>query len=188
MVVNADDYYGASIFTDFHEYLSQPHKDYCMAGYQIMNTLSDHGSVTRGVCKAKGGLLTGIEETKNVMKTEYGPESAGRKIPADSIVSMNMWGFPARDGEIPEYLSILEEDFVRFHHHVVPENPLGAEYLLPIHIGNLLSEGKVQVAVLKTHDKWFGVTYKEDKPLVVESFKKLIAEGVYPENLYSDLK
>ena len=189
MVVNADDYYGASIFTDFHEYLSQPHKDYCMAGYQIMNTLSDHGSVTRGVCKAEGGLLTGIEETKNVMKTEYGPESAGRKIPADSIVSMNMWGFPAEhEGESPAYLTILEEDFVRFFREDVPQNPLTAEYLLPIHIGNLLKEGRAQVRILKTQDKWIGVTYKEDMPIAKESFRALIQSGTYRENLYEDLQ
>lgn len=101
---------------------------------------------------------------------------------------MNFWGFPAKEGCAPAYLDILEQGFEDFFKNVVPLNPLKAEYLLPMHIGGLLREGKVTVKVLETADKWFGVTYKEDKAAVVENFKKLIADGVYREELYSDLR
>lgn len=109
-------------------------------------------------------------------------------IDPEAYVSMNFWGFPAREGYAPTYLDVLKQDFIYFFEDTVPSNPLKAEYLLPTHIGGLLREGKITVKILETADKWFGVTYKEDKETVVESFKKLITDGVYEEDLYSDLK
>lgn len=187
-VINADDYYGKEAFAKIHDYLCKPQKAYCMAGFILKNTLSENGGVTRGICKVKDGMLTDVVETNDIVKTADGAAVNGVAVDADSFVSMNMWGFPAEEGQAPAYVKILEEGFVDFFKNTVPTNPMKAEYLLPIHIGTLLQEGKVEVTVLKTADKWFGVTYKEDKELVVESFKKLIADGVYPVDLYSDLK
>lgn len=118
---------------------------------------------------------------------KVGAEADGVAIDPESYVSMNFWGFPAKDGCAPAYLGILEQGFRDFFKETVPSNPLKAEYLLPTHIGGLLRDGKVTVKVLETTDKWFGVTYKEDKAAVVESFKKLISDGMYQEDLYSDL-
>ena len=100
---------------------------------------------------------------------------------------MNFWGFPAKEGCDPAYLDVLEQGFKEFFENDVKANPVKAEYLLPTHIGGLLRDGKYTVKVLETKDKWFGVTYKEGKESVVQSFKKLIADGVYREELYSDL-
>lgn len=185
VVINADDYYGKEAFKKLHDYLLDytPEKptDFCMAGFILKNTLSENGGVTRGICKADAdGFLTEVVETYEIVKTADGAESEGKKIDLNSHVSMNMWGFT------PEFIDILEKGFVEFF-KTVPGNPLKAEYLIPIYIGELLKDRKVSVKVLETADKWFGVTYKEDKPLVVESFKKLIADGVYSDDLYSDI-
>ena len=185
VVINADDYYGKEAFKKLHDYLLDytPEKpaNFCMAGFILKNTLSENGGVTRGICKADAdGFLTDVVETYEIVKTADGAESEGKKIDINSHVSMNMWGFT------PEFIDILEKGFVEFF-KTVDSNPLKAEYLIPIYIGELLKEKKVSVKVLETADKWFGVTYKEDKPLVVESFKKLIADGVYSADLYSDI-
>ncbi len=188
MVVNADDYYGKAIFKKFHEYLCEPHEAYCMAGYDLANTLSDNGSVTRGICKAKGDMLESIVETHNIEKTESGVMADNKEVPLHSVVSMNMWGFPsASDREAPAYLKLLEEGFVRFFEESVPENPMKAEYLLPIHIGGLLKEGKAAVKILPTCDKWIGITYEKDMVNAKEKFRQLIQDGDYQENLYVDL-
>ena len=152
-----------------------------MAGFILKNTLSDNGSVTRGICQVgEDGYLTDVVETHDIEKTPEGAEANGVKIDIESLVSMNMWGLTT------EYMDMLETDFVEFF-KTVPANPLKAEYLLPIHIGGLLRDEKVSVKVLRTEDKWFGVTYKEDKDFVVESFKRLIENGVYNADLFSDL-
>ena len=185
-VINADDYYGKQAFIKLHEYLVNADKikptDFCMAGFILKNTLSENGGVTRGVCCADGnGYLTDVLETSNIVNAGDHADADGKVIDLNSHVSMNFWGFT------PEFINMLETGFIDFFKTVVPENPLKAEYLIPIYIGELLREGKVSVKVLETPDKWFGVTYKEDKPLVVESFKKLIADGEYSTNLYSDI-
>ena len=137
--------------------------------------------------------ISAVVETSDIVKTvdpengEVGAESNGTVLNPESYVSMNMWGFPAEEGCTPEFLNVLEQEFKTFFEMDVVNNPLKAEYLLPILIGERLREGKCTVKVLETRDKWFGVTYKEDKELVVNSFKKLIANGVYREELYSDL-
>ena len=195
-VINADDYYGKEAYRRMHDWLLLDHADnaIAMAGFILKNTLSDNGGVTRGVCKVAEGHthIIDVVETSNIVKTvdDTGKISAfadGVDLAPNSYVSMNFWGFPAREGCAPAYLDVLEQGFIEFFKNTVPSNPLKAEYLLPTHIGGLLREGKVTVKVLETNDKWFGVTYKEDKKAVVESFRKLIADGVYKEDLYSDL-
>lgn len=189
MVLNADDYYGKEAFAKIHDYLVSHDEEgkFCMAGFILKNTLSENGAVTRGICQVNDeGFLTDVVETSDIFKTvaadgTVGAEVDGKAVDANSYVSMNMWGLT------PGFLKTLETGFVEFFEKAVPEKPLKAEYLLPIYIGELLRDGKVTVEVLETHDSWFGVTYKEDKGYVVDSFKKLIADGVYKEDLFSDL-
>ena len=196
-VINADDYYGKEAFRQLHDWLILDHEDSAisMAGFILKNTLSDNGGVTRGVCKVAEGHthISDVIETKNIVKIvgedgAIGAQADGVNLDPNTYVSMNFWGFPAKEGCDPAYLSVLEQGFKDFFEKEVKENPLKAEYLLPIHIGGLLREGKCSVKVLETTDMWFGVTYKEDKDAVVQSFKQLIKDGVYPEELYSDLK
>lgn len=190
-VINADDYYGKEAFIKIHDWLEEEHEDnaYSMAGFILKNTLSDNGGVTRGVCKVSDGHshVVDVIETSNIVKTADGAEADGVKLDPNSYVSMNFWGFPAKEGCKPVYLDVLEKDFVKFFEETVPGNPLKAEYLLPIHIGGMLEESKCTVKVLETKDKWFGVTYKEDKEAVVKNFRELIAKGEYEEELYSDI-
>ena len=197
-VINADDYYGKEAFCKLHDWLVQDHNDsaIAMAGFVLKNTLSDNGGVTRGVCKVAQGHthITDVVETSNIVKAvdpvtgAVGAEVDGMRLDPDSYVAMNFWGFPAREGCAPTFLTVLEEGFKDFFDKEVPGNPQKAEYLLPILIGGLLRGGKCTVKALETRDSWFGVTYKEDKAAVVESFRKLIADGVYQEKLYGDLQ
>lgn len=197
VVINADDYYGKEAFRSLHDWLAGEHTDtaVAMAGFILKNTLSDNGGVTRGVCQVAEGHshIVDVKETSNIVKTidpttgEIGAEADGVQLDPESYVSMNMWGFPAKEGQAPKFLTMLEEEFRTFFEEKVPENPLKAEYLLPDLIGELLREKQCTVKVLETPDTWFGVTYQEDKAGVVESFRKLIANGVYREELYSDL-
>lgn len=192
VVINADDYYGKEAFIKIHEFLtnlgnSSP-ENLCMAGFVLKNTLSDNGGVTRGICKMdKNYYLTDVVETSNIVKTDVegniGASADGKAIDVNSLVSMNMWGLT------PEFINVLESGFVEFFNRIEvgTEQELKAEYLLPIYIDELLKKGKVSVKVLETADKWFGVTYKEDKQIVVDSFRKLIEEGIYQKELFSDL-
>ena len=185
-VINADDYYGKQAFVLLHDFLQNytPDKpgDLAMAGFVLKNTLSDNGAVTRGICRMNdAGYLTGVDETSGIEKTADGAQAGGKVIDADSLVSMNMWALT------PEFVTMLEQGFVDFFGGIAG-NEMKAEYLLPIFIDSLLKQGKVDVKVLPTHDRWFGVTYQEDKPVVVESFAKLIEAGVYRKDLFSDLR
>lgn len=138
--------------------------------------------MTRGICKMDAaGYLTDVVETSNIVKCGDGAEADGTAVDVESLVSMNMWGLT------PEFIDLLEQGFEEFFANMESGKELKAEYLLPIYIDQLLKADKVTVQVLKTSDKWFGVTYKEDKPIVVDSFKKLIEAGVYQENLFEDL-
>ena len=188
-VINADDYYGPEGFRVLHEYmttkmdLTGEKLDMCMAGFILKNTLSDNGTVTRGACQVSNdGYLTDVTETygirmeNGILKAED-QDGNPRSVSPDQFVSMNMWGLP------PAFLSKLEEGFPKFLAALKPGD-IKKEYLLPTIINNCIKSGKGTVQVLPTHDKWFGVTYKEDKPVVVESIRQLIAEGVYPEKLY----
>ena len=181
IVINADDYYGKEGFKAVHEYLVNGGKS-CMAGFVLKNTLSDNGGVTRGICKMdENGNLTEVVETKNIVKTANGAEADDVVINTDSLVSMNMWGLT------PDFLEVLEEGFKEFFEKEVPSNPLKAEYLIPIFIGELLEQGKMFVKVLKTNDTWYGMTYHEDVVFVKESFRKMLENGVYKADLFSDL-
>ena len=187
IVINADDYYGKEAFVQIHNFLQgyTPDKPNAlsMAGFVLKNTLSDNGAVTRGVCQMNAeGYLTDVVETSGIEKTADGAAVEGKAIDPESLVSMNFWGLT------PEFVKVLEDGFVEFFEKSVPTNPLKAEYLLPIYIGELLENNAVTVQVLPTHDKWFGVTYKEDKQTVIDSFAKLVADGVYQKDLFSDLK
>lgn len=191
VVINADDYYGKEAFVKLHGFLEKytPEKanEFCMAGFILKNTLSENGAVTRGVCEVnEEGYLTGVDETSNIVKTSEGAgvdnEGTLTPIDAESYVSMNMWGLT------PEFMQTLEDGFKEFFANMGDKNILKAEYLLPIYIDELLQAGKVSVKVLDSNDKWFGVTYKEDKEYVVKSFAKLIEDGVYQEKLFEDLK
>lgn len=191
VIINADDYYGKEAFTKLHDFLVDytPEKAnaFCMAGFILKNTLSENGSVTRGVCELnEKGYLTAVHETHNIVKTADGAaadtEDGLRAIDPESYVSMNMWGLT------PEFIGVLEDGFKEFFETMGDKDILKAEYLLPIYIDELLQADKVSVKVLDSHDKWFGVTYKEDKDYVVKSFAKLIEDGVYAEKLFEDLK
>ena len=186
IVINADDYYGKEAFVKIHDFLLDytPEKadDFCMAGFILKNTLSDNGGVTRGICQVDdNGFLTDIVETTEIVKTPNGAKSGDTEIDPESYASMNMFGFT------PEFIGRLEDGFKEFFETAAKENPLKAEFLIPIYAGQLLREKKITMKVLETSDKWFGVTYKEDKPTVVEAFKKLIADGEYNEDLFSDM-
>lgn len=145
-----------------------------MAGFVLKNTLSDNGGVTRGICKMdEDQNLTEIVETKNIVKTDDGAEADGVKLDVDSLVSMNMWGLT------PDFLDVLEEGFRTFFEKEVPDNPLKAEYLIPVFIGELLTKGEMSVKVLRTNDTWYGMTYHEDVAAVRQNFKEMLEKGVY---------
>lgn len=186
LVINADDYYGKEAYREAYAYLTGRKDDNayeaCMVGFVLKNTLSDNGGVTRGVCKVdEHRMLSEIVETSNIVKTAEGAavqtEDGAVPIDVESEVSMNMWGLS------PKFFEVLEKGFDVFLEKLDPEN-LKGEYLLPTIIGDLLKEGKMRVEVRKSHDEWFGVTYKEDKPDVVAAIQKLIKDGVYPEKLF----
>ena len=145
IVINADDYYGKEGFKAVHEYLVNGGKS-CMAGFVLKNTLSDNGGVTRGICKMdEENTLTEVVETRNIVKTEHGADTDGVDVNGDSLVSMNMWGLT------PEFLDEREEGFNEFFEKEVPENPLKAEYLIPIFIGELLNKGKLYKSMWDAH-------------------------------------
>lgn len=186
LVINADDYYGKSAFKKLHDYLVQEHEtagyDICMAGFILGNTLSDNGAVTRGVCVLdEEGHFIGINETGGIIKTEAGVvcEKDGKlaALDANSKVSMNMWGFT------PDFLEVLEQGFAEFLRGLEAKDTK-SEYLLPGVVDTLIKAGRARVTVLETQDKWFGVTYKEDKQSVAASIRELIAQGSYPACLY----
>ena len=187
IVINADDYYGKEAYVKVHDYLVQDHPQdgpmhICMAGFRLGNTLSDNGSVTRGVCHIEDGKLVGVTETHNIFKTADGAETrnddgTAETLDTKNLVSMNMWGLT------PEFMEILEKGFVEFLGGI-KEGDIKKEYLLPELIDQLIHSGKAAVDVLETKDEWFGVTYQEDKASVQAAFKKLTDDGVYPEGLY----
>lgn len=187
-VINADDYYGKEAFRLIYDFLNSEDQNssnlYCMAGFVLGNTLSDNGTVTRGICKAdKDKWLVDIIETSGIIqegdrakaKDNYGKDIT---IDLNSVVSMNMWGFK------PSLFGELEKGFEEFLSNISLDD-IKKEYLLPEVVGELIHSNKAKVKILETSDKWFGVTYKEDKDTVVASIKNLIDKGVYPERLFS---
>lgn len=186
-VINADDYYGKEAFVKVHDYLAQERgqgarMEFCMAGFLLGNTLSENGGVTRGICSVdKEQHLTRVTETKNIVKTEQGAavqSEDGTLTPVDvhCPVSMNMWGLT------PEIFPVLESGFREFLLGLSDRTK--GEYLIPTIMDGLIQEKKANVTVLESGDRWFGVTYREDKPAVIRSFRELIAAGVYKERLF----
>ena len=183
-VINADDYYGAHAFEKIYNFLKDVEDDgkyhYDMVGYRLKNTVTEQGTVSRGVCEYEDGMLTSIVERTKIGINQDGSiyfTEDGTDYPLDpeTLVSMNLWGLT------PSYLKECAERFPRFLEENLPKNPEKCEFFLPGVISDLVKEGKADVRVLDNEDKWYGVTYKEDKVQVVEAFKRLTAEGVYPE-------
>lgn len=190
-VINADDYYGQQAFQLIYDYLASHEDDekyrYTMVGYHLGNTVTDNGHVARGVCDMnENGELVAIHERTRIEKRDGGiayTEDDGDTwtfVPEDTIVSMNMWGFTR---------SIMEEiknGFPAFLDKGLKDNPMKCEYFLPTVVSDLLGADKATVAVLESADKWYGVTYKEDKPVVVAAIRKMKEEGLYPEHLWEE--
>ena len=180
LVINADDFYGKEAYVEAYQYLKEKREvsgkePICMVGFVLKNTLSENGGVTRGVCEVdENGHLTNIVETHNIIRKgeKAEAEDGAKELDLDVPVSMNMWGLQ------PEFLDILEKGFHEFL-ETTKADDLKAEYLLPTIIGGLLKEGRAEVTVLNSKDKWFGVTYKEDKESVVNAIKELIEKGIY---------
>ena len=192
VVINADDYYGKEAFHKLRSYLldtaGQKGLNFCMAGFVLKNTLSENGGVTRGLCQVDGeGFLTRVTETRNIVMTRTGesigaavlnPETGERStVDENAYASMNMWGLT------PEFLELLEPGFQRFLSDL-DGGDNKTEYLLPVIMDDLIQQGQARVKLLPTQDQWFGVTYKEDKQAVADSFKKLIGSGVYRSPLF----
>ena len=175
-VINADDYYGKDGFRQAGEFLG---KGYALVGYLLKNTLSENGGVTRGICTLTSGVLTGIKETREIIKTKSGGASVdGQDIDPHALVSMNFWCYPA------EFMEELKEAFPVFLRDM--KDPLKEEFLLPT-IADVMIKNGTTYSVLPTFDRWFGVTYREDKPAVMANFRELISAGEYRTDLYSDL-
>lgn len=191
-VINADDYYGRNAFKMAYDFLANSDDQdgvyqYMMVGYKLENTLTDNGHVARGVCVTDGeGYLKDINERTHIEKKNGGAaytEDDGEtwvELPVDSTVSMNMWGFGA------SILRELKNRFSGFLDENLEKNPLKCEYFLPFVVDELLKEKKATVKVLKSMDKWYGVTYKEDKPVVVAAIQKMKDEGLYPQKLWEE--
>lgn len=188
-VINADDYYGSKAFQLIYDYLTTHQDDekfrYTMVSYILKNTLTENGHVARGVCQVdENGYLADIHERTHIIKTENGAsytEDDGKTwtdVSPESLVSMNMWGFSA------SILTMLKEKFPDFLEENLKQNPLKCEYFLPFVVDELLKEGRATVEVLKTEDRWYGVTYQKDKETVVNAIQMLKNQGLYPENLW----
>ena len=188
-VINADDYYGRDAFHKIYDYLSTHEDDdkyrYTMVGYELENTLTENGYVSRGVCSMnEDGELVSVTERTRIEKRDNGAaytEDEGvtwTVLPKGSIVSMNMWGFTA------SFLQEIKNGFEGFLKEGLKVNPMKCEYYLPAVVSALLEQNKATVAVLKSADKWYGITYKEDKPMVVSAIKNLKKCGLYPRELW----
>lgn len=189
VVINADDYYGKEAFVKVNQYLQNPDTtdkkyNFCMAGFRLGNTLSENGTVTRGICDVSDdGILIDVNETFEIARDgDTDMANASRdgkefKIPLKQPASMNMWGFTA------DFIDELDKRFGQFLSGIAG-NELKAEYLLPSIVDDLIKEGSAQVKVLDTNDKWFGVTYQEDKYVVRDSLKELVDKGMYPSKLF----
>ena len=189
-VINADDYYGKAAFKEAYNALCHLQDDeekyhFCMVGYQLGNTVTDHGSVARGVCQAdENGMLRTITERTRIEKYDGGihfTEDGGEtwtELTEDTLVSMVLWGFSS------SFLPEIEARFPAFLDKALVENPQKAEFYLPMAVDALLREGKADVKVLESADKWYGVTYAADKPLVVAALAEMTAAGAYPDGLW----
>ena len=188
-VINADDYYGKAAFKEIYNYLSAHGDDekyrYCMVGYELGKTVTDNGSVARGVCQVNDeGYLTSVVERTKIEKqadgvirfTEDG--TTWTDLPEKTTVSMNMWGFT------PSFAAESQARFPAFLDKALVENPMKGEYFLPSTVSALLAEDKATVKMLYSPDKWYGVTYAADKPVVVNALKEMTEQGLYPDGLW----
>ena len=185
-VINADDYYGKSAFKSIYDLLSATEDPYgyCMVGYELSKTVTENGSVARGICStdAEGNLTQVVERTKIVQFEDgirYEDGDAWVDVADDTIVSMNMWGF------MPSFLDEIEARFHTFLETTLVENPLKGEYFLPLPVSQLIEEGKASVKVLTSPDRWYGVTYAADKPVVMAALKSMQEQGLYPDGLWA---
>lgn len=187
-VINADDFYGREAFEKIYRFLKNARDgaklDFAMVGYYLRNTVTENGYVSRGVCQIENGLLQSITERTHIEKRDQGiafTEDNGATwtpLAQDAVVSMNLWGFT------PGFTAALETDFRRFFQEDVPKNPEKAEFFLPFVVNDLLARNKAQVTVLSSADKWYGVTYKEDKETVMEAIRAMTERGEYPAPLW----
>lgn len=180
-VINADDFYGAEAFRCMYDYLKDARDDdkyrYCMVGYRVENTLTENGTVSRGICEAdENGYLTDIVERTAISRGADGvisdPEAG--EIAEGTLVSMNMWGFT------PSFLDELDAGLRTFMQTKLPDNPMKGEYYLPFAVDHLIETGRATAKVLQTAAQWYGVTYQEDKPVVVEALRRMTEQGLYP--------
>ncbi len=190
-VINADDYYGAEAFKKMSDWLETPEANaketnYCMTGYVLKNTLTENGHVARGICEVgEDGMLKHVVEHTKIMRrdgqTQYTEDGENWvDVDENSIVSMNCWAFK------PCFLDTLKERFEKFLAENLDKNPLKCEFFLPFVVQEMIDEGSCTVKVLHTDDRWFGVTYKEDKEVVVNAIASKIAAGQYPEHLWKE--
>ena len=188
-VINADDYYGVSAFQTIFDFLSQARDrngvgNYCMVGYLLKNTVTENGSVSRGVCEMNlAGYLSQVTEHTHIEPTPDGIQSTIDNgvmitLSEDTIVSMNLWGFTT------SFLTAAEQRFSVFLDDALANNPMKGEYFLPAIVSQLLNEKKASVKLLKSKDKWYGVTYQEDRPTVVAALSEMTVAGIYPAPLW----
>ena len=184
-VINADDYYGKEAFRAIYDQLSKTEDPYgyCMVGYELSKTVTENGSVARGICVTdENGFLTEVTERTKIVQFEdgirYEDGETWVDVADDTIVSMNMWGF------MPSFLEEIEKRFVTFLETTLVENPLKGEYFLPLPVSQLIAEHKATVKVLTSSDRWYGVTYAADKPVVMAALKGMAEKGLYPDGLW----
>ncbi len=183
-ICNADDYYGKDAFKVIYNFLCTEVSDdnYGMVGYLCNNTLTDHGTVTRGVCQVEDGYLTNITEVQKIAREDgvavFEEDGQWKPLPENTLVSMNFWGFT------PKIFEECDSLFEEFLAKSLVENPMKCEHVIPTAVGDLIQQGKCKVNVLSSKDQWFGVTYKEDKPLVVKRLQELKDNNVYPFDLW----
>lgn len=172
-VINADDYYGQSAYKQMADFLKSNDKDYCMVGFRLVNTLTDNGSVSRGVCEIKDGELVSVTERTKIVDCKYSEDNGATwtALKPDTVVSMNLWGF------MPDLFDYAADGFVDFLREKI--NVPKSEYFLPSIVSKLIETGEKKVKVLVAEDKWYGVTYKEDKEDVCAALNKMIDDGLY---------
>lgn len=191
-VVNADDFYGAEAYQKIYGFLTGSHPagklDLCMVGYQVGNTVTDNGDVSRGVCQVEGGMLKKVTERTKIAKLPEGKigytEDEGETwtiLPPDTPVSMQFWGF------MPQATEALEGEYVNFFHRDLPGNPLKGEFFLPFAVDAMVQDGRAQVHVLETASKWYGVTYLVDRQSVVDAVAEMTRQGRYPSPVWGEI-
>ena len=183
MIINADDFYGADSYQKMYDYLVALEDDtYSMVGFKMNKTLTENGTVTRGLCEVEGGYLQRIREVQEIRPkgntSEYKDKDTWKELPEDALASMNYWGFT------PAIYPEMEKCFENFLANKVKDNPLKSEHVIPSAIGELLQDKAVKVKVLSTDFRWFGVTYQADKPGVEEQIAKFKQQGLYPHDLW----